>query len=217
MGSILEALLNTHLGAGGYAVLMSATLGSAARRRWILRKSPSIAPPHLALSDAIATPYPAVTVPAPDGEQVTGAGNNNQRKRVRIAARPLMHAFADVAGLALHAARAGAKVLVVRNTVGHAVATQRAIEVAAGADDDALLFQCNCEPTLHTGRFAAADRRQLDDEVGCQLDKHRPDVGRIVRRHPAPWAVTRHRRRPAPHRSLPHGCPASADWPSPPP
>ena len=37
MRVILEALLNAHLGAGGYALLMSATLGSAARRQWLLR------------------------------------------------------------------------------------------------------------------------------------------------------------------------------------
>ena len=37
MRVILEALLNAHLDAGGYALLMSATLGSAARRQWLLR------------------------------------------------------------------------------------------------------------------------------------------------------------------------------------
>ena len=35
MGGVLKALLDAHLGAGGYALLMSATLGSAARRRWL--------------------------------------------------------------------------------------------------------------------------------------------------------------------------------------
>ena len=39
-----------------------------------------------------------------------------------------MHDFADTARRALTATRAGAKVLIVRNTVGHAVSTQQALE-----------------------------------------------------------------------------------------
>ena len=35
MSVVLEALLDAHVGAGGYALLMSATLGSAARTRWL--------------------------------------------------------------------------------------------------------------------------------------------------------------------------------------
>ena len=35
MSVVLEALLDTHIRAGGYALLMSATLGSAARHRWL--------------------------------------------------------------------------------------------------------------------------------------------------------------------------------------
>ena len=35
MRRILKALLDAHLGAGGYALLMSATLGSAARQEWL--------------------------------------------------------------------------------------------------------------------------------------------------------------------------------------
>ena len=35
MSEVLGAVLDTHLGAGGYALLMSATLGSTARHRWL--------------------------------------------------------------------------------------------------------------------------------------------------------------------------------------
>ena len=180
MRVILESLLDAHLGAGGYALLMSATLGSAARHRWILRQRRPHQVTRVALDEAIATPYPAVTVAASDGERVTAAGTNNQQKRIEVSAQPLMHDFAKTADLALAAARAGAKILVVRNTVRHAVATQRAIEDAVDAGAAALLFSCNRVHTLHTGRFAAADRRQLDDAVERQLGKHRPRGGRIV-------------------------------------
>ena len=39
MTEILQALLNAHVGAGGYALLMSATLGSDARQRWLSPES----------------------------------------------------------------------------------------------------------------------------------------------------------------------------------
>ena len=37
MSEVLAAVLDAHLGAGGYALLMSATLGSTARHRWLRR------------------------------------------------------------------------------------------------------------------------------------------------------------------------------------
>ena len=61
MRVILEALLRVHIGAGGYALLMSATLGSAARSRWLTATSSSAANTPPLLDDAIGTPYPAVT------------------------------------------------------------------------------------------------------------------------------------------------------------
>ena len=65
MRRILKALLDAHLGAGGYALLMSATLGSAARRQWLssVRLSLDDAPP---LDEAINSPYPSVSVTSTD-------------------------------------------------------------------------------------------------------------------------------------------------------
>ena len=87
--------------------------------------------------------------------------------------------FEAVARRALTAARAGAKVLVVRNTVAYAIDTQRAVEQAA-AGDRSLLFACRGRPTLHHGRFAAADRRLLDTQVELLLGKERGAGGRVV-------------------------------------
>ena len=181
MRVILEALLNSQVDAGGYALLMSATLGSAARRQWLLRPKRASELPNQPLDEAIATAYPAVSTRGEGNcENVAAAGENDKRKSVQIDARPAMHEFDQVAGLALEAARCGAKVLVVRNTVDYAVETQRAIEAAARAGDQRLMFSCNGAPTLHTGRFAAEDRRLLDDEVEAQLGKDRPAGGRIA-------------------------------------
>ena len=77
MRRILKALLDAHLDAGGHALLMSATLGSVARRQWLsaARLTPNDAPP---LEEAIASAYPAVSVMGPDGENIAAAGKNRQ-------------------------------------------------------------------------------------------------------------------------------------------
>ena len=171
MSTILEHLLRAHIGTGGYAMLMSATLGSVARCRWLGQNN---LPP---LAEAIDnTPYPAVST----SKGITAVGENSYAKTVAIAARPLMSDFSDTARHALEAARAGAKVLVVRNTVGYAVQTQQALEEFAGPEDAGLLFSANGVTTLHHGRFGADDRRLLDDMVGALIGKSRQAGGRIV-------------------------------------
>ena len=170
MSTILEHLLRAHVAAGGYAMLMSATLGSVARCRWLGHHDP---PP---LADAIDTPYPTVSTP----KSLTAVGENDYAKTVAVMALPVMSDFADTVQRALVAARTGAKVLVVRNTVGHAVQTQQALEDLAGAEDAGLLFSVNGVTTLHHGRFAAADRRLLDDAIEELLGKDRQPGGRVV-------------------------------------
>ncbi len=173
MRGILRALLEAHQKAGGYALLMSATLGSAARSTWLA----SAAPPPL--DAAVKTPYPAIsmlTADVPDTIRIERTGDD---KAVRMEANPIMHDFGGVADVALAAARTGAKVLVVRNTVGHAVETQRALEAAA-AEERGLLFDCGGLATLHHGRFAGSDRRLLDNAVEEQLGRERAPGGLIV-------------------------------------
>ena len=78
---------------------------------------------------------------------------------ITIAARAMMSDFSDTARHALQAARAGARVLVIRNTVGYAVETHQALEALARHEDGELLFRATGVTTLHHGRFAADDRR----------------------------------------------------------
>ena len=181
MRRILKSLLDAHLGAGGYALLMSATLGSAARQQWLSTGRPDSGD-ALPLDDAIKSPYPAVSVgtPAPGGENITEVGGNDREKTVRVDGTPLMQDFDQVAEQALRAARAGAKVLVIRNTVDYAIRTQRAVEQAAAASEPNLLFTCNDTPTLHHGRFAADDRKLLDAGVETYLGRGRKSGGRII-------------------------------------
>ena len=178
MTEILQALLQAHTGAGGYALLMSATLGSAARQRWL---SPEIREgdrQDLPLDTAIKTPYPAISVSG--NPEPTAAGENDREKSVQIQSSPTMADFDDVAQRALAAARAGAKVLVIRNTVGYALQTHQSLEASASDADRHLLLSTNGLTTLHHSRFARGDRRLLDAAVEQRLGKERDSGGCIV-------------------------------------
>ncbi len=180
MSVIVQALLNAHVGAGGFALLMSATLGSSARSRWLLRPRRESQIPTMLLKDAISAPYPSVSTRSADGVRIAPVGENNRKKEVRMDARNLMHDVPATASLALEAARADAKVLVVRNTVAYAVNTQQALEEAAGSEDAGSLFTCNGVNTLHTGRFASEDRKLLDAAVEMRLGRERASGGCVV-------------------------------------
>ena len=181
MGVILRALLDAHLGAGGHALLMSATLGSVARRSW-LGSGTTAAAASFPLREAIRSPYPAVSTPAGTGERMVATGENGEEKTVRIESVPLMSRFDAVAKRVLDAVRAGAKVLVIRNTVGHAIHTQQAIERAASVHEKRFLFGFGGVPAPHHGRFAACDRYKLDRLVEERLGKNaqRPGGGLVV-------------------------------------
>ena len=200
MREVLAALLQAHRETGGYALLMSATLGSAARQRWLAANPANpAAGEDMPLSAAIAEPYPAVSQSTPAGPRLDAAGYNDQAKIVDMETLPAMHDFDPVAARALAAARHGAKVLIIRNTVGHARRTQQALETLAqsdnrpsrasgnpaaletGAGDDIeLLFAISGITTLHHSRFAAGDRRLLDASVEEQLGRNRRAGGRII-------------------------------------
>ena len=82
----------------------------------------------MSLHTAIAVPYPAVST----HDSVEDTGENGQAKTVRMEGRPAMREPSAIAHIAVAAARAGAKVLVVRNTVDYAVNTWREVAALAG-------------------------------------------------------------------------------------
>ena len=178
MRRILGALLDTHLGSGGYALLMSATLGSVARRRWMSRSRSFV--DSGSLDEDIATPYPAIAYGSWPNLKTMTVAKNDQAKDVLIEVEPAMSDMAPVTVRALDAARAGAKILIIRNTVTFAVATQQALEEAAGATGRELLFACNDVLSVHHSRYAADDRRLLDRAVEDLIGRDRKPGGRII-------------------------------------
>ena len=169
MERLLVNLLEQHCNAGGEALLLSATLGGAARTRLLLgrgRKAKKATPRP---DDAAAAPYPALSWV--EGERIVMAGKASRGTSKTVAVEPSL-AIAkpeEVARLALDAAEGGAKVLVVRNTVRDAVATVRALHGIA--PDHPALFRLDGLATLHHGRFARPDRWRLDRAVEAALGK----------------------------------------------
>jgi len=169
MTEIVTELLRGHLSAGGHALLMSATLGSRARCRFLGTSVPTF-------PDAVGVPYPAVWTSAqiePDA-----AGGNGRKKAVAMQAHRDMDPGL-VAGLAISAAQAGARVLVIRNTVAAAIHSFHAV-TERGASD--LLLQLGARPALHHSRFAAEDRALLDAaaEAALATAVDRTEGGRII-------------------------------------
>lgn len=164
MTEVQNNLLQSHLAIGGYAILMSATLGAVARSRWLGRALGT-------LSADRSVPYPAVwTKVGPTAIDADTGG-----KTVSI------HALADwspdaTAALAVTYAQQGARVLVIRNTVDRA---QQTFEACAAKAPD-LMFQVHGVATVHHSRFAAQDRLLLDRAVEDQIGKDSPLGGRIV-------------------------------------
>lgn len=184
MGMILEALLNDHIETGGHALLMSATLGSAARRRWLCGRR-LLSLKEIDLNVAVGTPYPAISTPSESGGTTCSVGKTGKEKSVKVQPLAAMENFQLVAERAIDAAGKGAKVLVIRNTVGHAIQTQKFIEShieKAGSDRGTknILFTCKGVQTLHHGRYARIDRQLLDGAVEEQFGKNQAFGGLVI-------------------------------------
>lgn len=181
MTTLLTNLLRQHLRAGGHALLLSATLGGEARTDLMLGavlSSKELKKLRPDFEAAVATPYPCVSVI--DGNRLVSApaASRGRAKSVRIEPLRVIAEPETIARTALDAAWAGARVLVIRNTVGDAVATRLALEELAPGDP--VQFTLNGLPTLHHGRFAREDRRLLDAAVEARLGKAAPRDGGLV-------------------------------------
>ena len=169
MTRILKKLLEGHLSTGGYAMLMSATLGSEARAYFMDHELPS---------DRAARniPYPAIWVMREKEPQV--ARKIDRRKQVQTVSIPTM-SEETTAELAVEAASNGGRVLVIRNTVDVAIKTWTAIRRTGG---ESLLMKVGKHPALHHSRFAAEDRVLLDEAVEASLapSREREEGGCIV-------------------------------------
>lgn len=181
MRGLLSQLLRDHLAAGGHALLLSATLGAEVRDAYLTcasgERARDLEP--IPIDRAIARSYPLVS--SADGKRLveTCIGGAARAKQVRMRQLAAMEDPDAIARLSLDAARAGAKVLIVRNSVAGAIDVQVALERAVDSDAT-LLFQLAGYTTLHHGRFAREDRRALDAAVERTVGKSRPAGGMVL-------------------------------------
>ncbi|MEA5098169.1 MAG: CRISPR-associated helicase Cas3' [Burkholderiaceae bacterium] len=175
MTVLLERLLKFHMNCGGQALLLSATLGSSARDRYMALVSSSDFPPlpNSDFTSACMAPYPSIT----DQHGMQAIKESGQEKKVCCSMQDIIDAPDQVAQLALAAAAQGAKVLVIRNTVPAAVATLKAIESATS--EQGWLFSVNDAVSLHHSRFSREDRPLLDAAIQAQMGKGRA-VGALI-------------------------------------
>lgn len=180
MTRVLQFVLDQHRQAGAHALLLSATLGAAARTHLLAESDDERRHDRVpTLEASLAAPYPAVSHrPAGAAVRVRGIDRDQPGKAVRVTARGWMDEPDAVVREALAAARDGGKVLVIRNTVKDCVATQGALEAMAG--EDSALFRCMGVAAPHHGRFAAEDRKALDQAVERDFGKQRSAGGRIA-------------------------------------
>lgn len=165
MRQLLSHLLTHHLGIGSHALLLSATLGAAARTGLANAGTVRQEPPDWATACAI--PYPALTVSGQPPLAVTAAMPD---KTVQV---ELVAALADPVALMprlVAALNVGARVLVVLNTVARVITLQHAVE-AEVAIPKSVLFHCQAVIAPHHGRFATVDRSMLDVAVSARLGK----------------------------------------------
>lgn len=154
---------------GGQVLVMSATLGGVVRRRYLQAMHGEV-PGVDDMAACLAAPYPLLS--HRDGAIPLAAGGSGRSKAVAVCLHPCQDDPGRVAVLAAQAARKGACVLVLRNTVRDAVVSCRVLEKELAGEPE-LLFRVKGVGTLHHSRFAAADRRSLDREVVRRFGKDR--------------------------------------------
>ncbi|MBE2294870.1 MAG: CRISPR-associated helicase Cas3' [Phycisphaerales bacterium] len=160
MRELLTRLLAHHLGLGGHALLLSATLGAVARTQFLHAGARAQSEPDYAAAQAM--PYPALSVARRPPRAIPAA---TQGKTVQV---ECVSALADPVALLPRlqkAVEAGARVLVVLNTVARVMALQAALEAVLPTE---MLFQCAGVIAPHHGRFAAVDRAVLDAAVSAR-------------------------------------------------
>lgn len=162
MREVLCTLLRGHLARGGWALLLSATLGEAAAAPYFQRECQP-------LQKAIARPYPLITtrsneIPIP----------GTRAREVAVEFSPTLTDDTALLPRLIDALARGARVLVVCNTVARANALFRAVEETLTEKRPDLLpalFSLEGVRCPHHGRFAREDRERLDAAVTTALGK----------------------------------------------
>jgi CRISPR-associated endonuclease/helicase Cas3 len=171
MREVLCALLAGHGKRGGWALLLSATLGEAAAARFFGREMQP-------LESALARPYPLVTT---YGDALAMPAARSRRIEVTLA--PTLTDDEALLSPLVQALQEGARVLVVCNTVARANGLFRRVESTLQQHHPELLdalFALDGVRCPHHGRFAREDRERLDAAVTAALGKRSASGARLI-------------------------------------
>ena len=168
MTKVMSKVLSSHINNGGHALLMSATLGSDARKKWLNINRQS--------DDEKTTAYPALSYAVRNGEKSIPLNGNGRTKNVQMRFDPIMSEPQKIAQVAASAVKRGAKVLVIRNTVKAALEVQSALEAML---KPALILQTRGILFAHHSRYALEDRKCIDQAIEGSFGKG-SDQGALV-------------------------------------
>ncbi len=171
MREVLKVLLQGHVARGGWALLLSATLGEAAACEYFGR-------PCAPLEEAVKRRYPLITTcsqthPMPAARE----------RRIAVELSPTLTDDDALMPRIIEALAQGARVLVVCNTVARANALFRKAEAAIQRQAPCLLsalFALNGVRCPHHGRFTREDRELLDAAVTAQFGKGSPAGAKLL-------------------------------------
>lgn len=162
MRELLQSLLDGHVRRGGWALLLSATLGEASAARFFGRD-------ELPLQQAIQRPYPLVST-----REDYFTPSAPEQRRIEVEVAPTLTDDESLMARLTVALEAGARILVVTNTVRRANDLFRKVEAAFERDHPELLsalFALGDVRCPHHGRFAREDRELLDAQVTKLMGK----------------------------------------------
>lgn len=174
MRYLVRRLLRRHCKAGGRALLLSATLGAAARAEYL---HPETSRPEAEpLAIAASLPYPALSAPEQPTSHLPDPASRS--KTVQLEPLPVLQAPETLLPRLREALHRGQRILVVLNTVGRAVALAR----LADADSELAraMFSVNGIRCPHHGRFARTDRESMDRAVSEKLGRNSPDGAALL-------------------------------------
>jgi CRISPR-associated endonuclease/helicase Cas3 len=169
MRYLARRLLRRHGKAGGRALLLSATLGAAARAEYL---HPETSRPQAEpFAVAASLPYPALSAPEQPAKHLPDPASRS--KTVQLEPLPALHAPETLLPRLREALNRGQRILVVQNTVGRAVALARLAD--ADPEFTRAMFSVDGKCCPHHGRFARADRELMDRTVSEKYGRKSPD------------------------------------------
>ena len=174
MEVLLEHLLSWLGALNVPVILLSATLPSARRTALANAWRGSAAAEQVdndTVEQARKRPYPLVSVTTSHRTQILALTTQSENRKIAIrCVYSTDDQMSVTANQLLQAARAGARVVWIRNTVKEAQHAYQAVKQACGE------IQC----LLFHARFRSCDRSAIEEEVLHLFDKHAPSGGRVL-------------------------------------